>query len=1147
MKLERLDIRVLSGLEEPFTLHFEPDAVNFITGPNASGKSSVIRAVRALLYPDQTGEFCHIRGRWRIGDRILDCERHGTAVTWLDGTTPAPPPRLPGGENTGAYLISSEDLTRFGDTESHIVGEVRTMLAGGYDLDAVLAESPLVSPARPQKLAREHADMRREIEEKEDEYAHLNDELATLARLTHELETTADAAARLRACEDAVTLAEAIARRNAIEHTLIEEFPGGMDRLRGDELTRLDQIESRLEERRKEKALTEAAFERAEKKLEETGSVDPQQMEAFQSSLSELREALAELERRIEEHETGLEQARRDHDTTAQRLGAEQPELDRELGQEGLEQLERLVDRVMNHREKIRTLTAELARIHVPHGAADLSPEKLHQARQALRDWLELSRLSPLEGLLWGGLGGSALLAAWRLLGPQDMEAVPELVLLILLAAGIPLALLLRFFDRYRTLRRAREEFDDSGVEGPLGWTESEVESRLQRLDQELEASTHQSVRDARAREVRERLNEERSELEQARDKLARHAAELGLSAEHRIETGFLLWCRHLYDWQQASRAVVEHEQLIAKARERHRQLAAEASDLLERHGFEDVEAPTSRSLSSLIHQLGPRIRANSELHNEIRAAGQRLEELDADIEQLLAQHKQIYSQAGIKVDERETLVRRVEQFEEWRSLEQQRRDRSLEVNRLENRLGSDPELLEQAREQQHDALEKMREELGEQAAKRDELNRRIATLHTRHDEVVRRRELEAMSGELEQLRQALSEALDAQLLAGAGQALIEDVRRAHQADNEPAALSRATRWFERFTHHHYRLSFAGDSFEAFDNRAEKARSISELSTATRAQLLLALRLAWIEQAELNCEPLPVFMDEVLTTSDPERYRQVVESVQEIAGGGRQMFYLTAQGDEVTAWSSWTVDGPAPHTIDMAEVRRGQVQPLKLSMPREPVQEREIPDPGDLDPEQWAREAGIGAINPWQGSGMISVFHLLHDDLDLAARLIRAELSHLGELASYLDAGADASLIDEAWQARLNRRAHAAGIVLEDWRRHHDRPVDAPALHAFGLITDTFMPRVLELLESVGGSPRGLIDGLREGAVARFRSDVTDQLEQWLADNGYLSPPEPGPPVSAAELASRTGLELEEAASLRDWIVGAIDNPLDGD
>ncbi len=1144
MKLERLDIRLLAGLDEPFTIRFQPDAVNFITGPNASGKSSIIRAVRALLYPDEYADFCHIHGRWRMDDRMLDCERHGSAVTWLEAGEPAPPPQLPGTESLGAYLISSEDLVDFGTTESHIAGQVRTMLAGGYDLDAVLASAPLTVPPKPQKRSREFADLASRIRAKEDEYAELNDEIETLSRLNHELESTADASTRLRACEDALALADAIARRNALESTLIDEYPGGMDRLRGDELTRLDQVDAQLEERRKEKLLASRALEQAETRLSETGASDPHQLEVLQSDLAERRDALAALERDIEQLQVGLEKAQGDRAAAAQRLGKKEPGPEHEINQEELEQFEKLVDRVMTLREKVRTLSGELARNHIPSSASQHSDEKLRRARQALIDWLEFCRLTPLEGWLWGGLGLTALIATWRVLGPQDVEVVPELILLILLAVGVPLGLLGRFVDRFRQLGRSRSVFEATGVEAPLGWTESEVESRLERLERELEAATMQSVRQARAGEVRERLNSERDTLDKARAKLAEHAGQLGLSAEERMETGFLLWCRNLQDWQNAGRHMVHHQHAAERARARHRALATEVNELLARHGLQQDNLPTSRELSGLVHQLAPRIRAHAELHNEIRTQRRRLEELDADIDRLSRQHDELFEQAGLNVGDRETLTRRIEQFEEWRTLEQQRRDRSLEVNRLETRLKSEEELLDKAREQQREALERLREELNEQAMRRDELNRRISAIHTRHEDVLKRRELESLAGELEIQRQALEDDCDAQLLAHAGQFLVEDVRTAHQADNEPAAMARATRWFERFTRHRYRLRFNGERFEAFDTRAEASRSITQLSTATRMQLLLALRLAWIEQAERNREPLPVFMDEVLTTSDPDRYRLIVESVQEICSGGRQMFYLTAQGDEATAWAAWAGEGPAPHVIDMAEVRKGQVQPLETSMPNGERQKVEVPDPGEMTPEEWAASAAIGPINPWAGSGMISVFHLLNDDLDLAARLIRGELERVGELGAYLDARVDDQLIGETERAMIKRRTRAAALVMDDWRRRHHRPVDAAALQASGLISETFMPRVVELAGTFGGHPKSLIDALRDGQVTRFRSDVTDQLEQWLTDNGYLATDKDTASITAAELASRTGMDVEEAASVRDWIIGAIRDPL---
>ncbi|NBB68697.1 MAG: hypothetical protein GVY33_00005, partial [Alphaproteobacteria bacterium] len=956
----------------------------------------------------------------------------------------------------GAYLISSEDLARFGDTEAHIAGQIRTLLAGGYDLDAVLAQGPLARPPRPQKRAREIADLSREIEEKEGEYAALKNELDTLESLQRELEATGDAAAELRACEDAMALANAIAARTAMENTLIEEFSGGMDRLRGDELDRIDQIDEQIAQRRKDLGLSGDALEAAEKRLSDAGGVDPQQLEAVQAELADLRDELADVERRIDHHAGALDQALQERKAAAQRLGSTQPESQPLLPLEELENMERQVDKVLDQREKLRAISADLARLHVPRSEAAASVDSLRLARDSLAEWLEHSRLSGLEGVLWGGLSLAGALAGWRLLGPRELEPFGELVLLVLIAVGVPATLLVRFIMHYRYLGQAQARFLSTEVEAPLGWSEAEVEARLERLELELEATTNRQVEQQRASDLRERLNDGRTHLEQARERLDEQAEKLGLKADHRLETGFLLWARHLHDWQRADAQMRRHRQELEQTRSAYEKGRRRTNELLRNYGFESFDDLSSRGLAGVLHQLSPRMRTNAELHNEIQAHRHRIGELEADVEMLQQRRDQVFEQAGIKPGDIDTLRRRVEQFEDWRQLEQQRRDRSLEVSRLEQKLERHKNMVEQARDQQRDELAQRQERLARQVEERDELNRRIATIHTRHDELLKRRELLGLTGEYEAGRQALEDDLDRHMLATAGELLVEDVRMAHQADNEPVALRRAAEWFQRFTRHRYRLRFRGERFEAFDARAEQAQPLTELSTATRAQLLLALRLAWIEQAEREREPLPVFMDEVLTTSDPDRYRLVVEAVQEIAVGGRQMFYLTAQSDEAAAWADWAEGGPQPHTVDMAEVRSGQVEPLTLSMPAGERRKRDVPDPGKHSPQQWAREAAVGPIRPWLGTGMIEVFHLLHDDLELAARLMRLELSRVGELSGFIDNLDDDEHLDAAERELLERRCEAAALVLDDWRARHHRPVDAGALAAFGQITDTF-------------------------------------------------------------------------------------------
>ena len=88
MKLKELEIRLLPGLDQTLSVSFDPHTVNVVTGPNASGKSSLIRAVRALLYPDQLTDFCHLRGQWLRGDQLLECERRGNHVSWTEDGKP---------------------------------------------------------------------------------------------------------------------------------------------------------------------------------------------------------------------------------------------------------------------------------------------------------------------------------------------------------------------------------------------------------------------------------------------------------------------------------------------------------------------------------------------------------------------------------------------------------------------------------------------------------------------------------------------------------------------------------------------------------------------------------------------------------------------------------------------------------------------------------------------------------------------------------------------------------------------------------------------------------------------------------------------------------------------------------------------------
>ncbi|MFP4208231.1 MAG: ATP-binding protein [Wenzhouxiangella sp.] len=1148
MKLLALEIRHLPGIEAPFSVAMDPQTANLITGPNGSGKSSLVRAVRAVLYPQAEDGYCELVLRWQDGNGELIAERVGDQVSWIRSGKRTAAPRLPEAASIDAFLVSTEDLSAPGRTDAHIAAELKTLLTGGYDLDALLTAAPLASPPRPQKLAREVERLHRDIDDKEREYTQLHDELDRLSALEDQLGQATEAAARIQAVTDALALAEAAARRSALEATLIEEFPGGMDRLRGDELERLDDCQRQLESRQQAIVQEHTALKAEQARLDETGVDDPEALEGLQAELADARDLLAACEQRIESESDQLDQAEQMAAEAAARLGGDPPARLEQLDQAALEQLEKQVDKVLGLRERIRALGGQLGLTQASRNLTGRPRDDLRNARSALQDWLALARLSPLEGWLWGILALAALIGGARLLAAAELARQPELLLLVALAVGLPVAMLVRFGLRLRDRGQARRDFEASAIEPPLGWNEPEVRARLKRLDLELEAATQHEISQLRAGDLRQELNIQRAALDRARQQLGELAAGLGLSAEHRLETTFLLWSRHLQDWQQAQARSARHGQRLKQLKVRYQAECQQASKLLERHGVA-VDELSSRALAGLVNQLIPKIRRHAELFNSIQARNRRISELHADITQLRQRLHAIFEAAGMRPEDDIGLRHKAEQLPLWQKLEGERIELGREIARLEQRLSEEPDLLKMARRQQHQALTSLHESLHESAAQRDLLNRRIAEIQTRHADALQRRELARLVGEIEAGKNALELELERHLLAAAGRFLVEDVAATHRAEQAPALLAAADHWLNRFTGHRYRLEFSANEFRARDTRSGQLQPATRLSTGTRAQLMLAVRLAWIEQLEARFEPLPLFMDEALTTSDADRYRAIVEAVGQLVAGGRQVFYITAQSDDAQAWRDWLGQGLVPHEIDMARLRQDQVEQLEFRLPEGPSAPPSIPDPDCARPDKWAREVGVDAIDPWRDAGLISVFHLLRDDLGLAAGLMRAGLHQLGPLERFVELVRTSPDAAPDWldaeQARLlGGRIRAARMLMEHWRSTHARPVDRATLIRTGLISDRFLPRVARLAEEVGGDPHALIHALGEGQVARFRSDTLGQLESWLARHGFLSANAAHDRLTGAEIALACDLPPDLANALLEWLEAAIRDPL---
>lgn len=1107
MKLLRLRIERLPGIDAGYELDALAAGINVVHGPNGSGKSSLCRAFRALVYQDELVAGPHdLECTLEVGGETVRVERQSNQVQWA---TPAGAgavrPRLPEHRHIGCYTIGIDDLLAAGGNEVELAERVARELAGGFDVPGVLHCPPFRGKANHGSVeAKRLRDASAKLMSTQHEHSMLRVDADRVAVLEGELSALQRAIACRSDYEAALGAVYEGRKRRAAQREF-DGFESYLAHLIGDEVERLKALHT--ERLAVEQSIRQLAVGADHAHGRAVAAGYSQSSELPVPDLVELARSrlatLHELEARMAELSVRYRVASTARVTALAALGSAgveadgpAPDIDARpammLSLESIGKAENALGAKRQYEARLAGLDAALDELGPAAGVPPRPPrteselDVYREARSALFLWLGSQPGGRVTTGGLGGWGGGGVWygSAWRsiarwvaLLGAFMASVICiayggwGFVGLLLAPAAAGVAWTYQDRSERRGAQFAQMRHRATGVECPK-WERAEVEIRLGELDETVRNAALAIARHQRWVRVQEDRRKTEDALNTEIQGLEHMGQTLGFSPML-LDASFERWLRISRDFDLAQRNIDEVAAEMGVVSGRRDELvrrltAALPAGALQHPGAEDGDA---LGIGHALRGFERRAREGAQAHAELESAQRERLLLEERLRALCDAHQALYSGVALGWDDEAALSRGVNLLPAYRLAERTLRDAQATERRAVEGVTRQAELRALIDADDESGLIEKLDQIGRADEAARTLIDEIAEIAARVRYAGRGHDLEEASAEQHAAHDALTEARDAADLAALGSFLLRTVEAEHVQSARPAVIKEADRLFAQFTKHRFGLGFTGRAgfvsanlgprstpppkvaeFLAVDRERNRELPLSHLSVGTRMQLLLALRLAFAKELEADGEPLPLFVDEALATADPERFSAVAQALGEIAGSeNRQVIYLTAHPYEVAQWQGCGAD---VNVIDLAAVR-GHAHAVRRWGEVAAERRTPIPAPGAHGAAHYANVLGVPAIDPWAAAGGVHAFHLLRDDLDGVKQLLELGITSAGPLHSFIANEAGERILGRERCRRLSERVAILTAFSEAWREGRGCPLreadlaNAPLTNAF--------------------------------------------------------------------------------------------------
>ena len=453
-------------------------------------------------------------------------------------------------------------------------------------------------------------------------------------------------------------------------------------------------------------------------------------------------------------------------------------------------------------------------------------------------------------------------------------------------------------------LKAARTEFD----------TAQRTIADRNRLDEELAALTE---RWEQLENELTQLSLREGQLEADRRKLLKELnfpEELSLDAAERTLDSLLELQRGLEEVRR-----LEHQELETRTRLKEFDTAVKA--LLPAEDSPWSADSATVTLSMLSTEL--EATKNAELIRAQRQAqasesARKLADLQRMQEHWTQQLKEVRIAAGLAADV--DLTSTLTQFQDREQLDRAIRECDIPLQEL----GADASQLGDLNEGELGSqLEQVRRDRTEKERRYQEEAEQIGAIRQKLQDWADSSHVDRLANRLEHLRSEFAQAVDRWAPLALAEAMMQRALSRFEKHHQPRLLADVGDWLSRLTGGRYRQlqsSLEEPGVIRVVDHAGTRRKPEELSTGTREQLFLAIRLAYVTDYARKHDPLPLVLDDVLVNFDDNRALETLRALQGL-GETHQILLLTCHRRTVELGRSLSLD-------DVVELQPESLQQL---------------------------------------------------------------------------------------------------------------------------------------------------------------------------------------------------------------------------